>query len=267
MAAFSFSSPLATNGRSDGHQSNRNREELEAWAPIVGGSALFLYGLSRRSLGGLALASVGGALFYRGIVPRPQTMRTGAAITISKSPEELYRFWRNFENLPRIMQNLVSVDIVSGARSHWTAKTIGGVTVEWDAAIIEEEPDRRIAWRSEEDAEIATNGVIEFEKAPGDRGTEVHLNLEYTLPVSMLGAAAAAIAGEEPSQQARIDLRRFKQFMETGEIATTEGQPHGKRGRAPDPETSAGFLNNLLEGASIIRTGGRTTRSRAGTRV
>jgi uncharacterized membrane protein len=267
MAAFSSESPRTTDGFKNELSSRVNSRELKAWAPILGGGALALYGLSRRSLGGLALASVGGMLLYRGVVPRPVTMRTGATTTINKSPEELFTFWRKLENLPTIMDNLVSVREISQTRSHWEVKTVGGATIEWDAEIIEEEPNRSIAWRSDEDAEIFTNGVIRFEPAPGNRGTEVHLTLEYSLPLGMLGAVDAAIMGREPSQQASRDLQRFKQYMETGEIATTAGQPHGDRGLAPDVETTAGLINNFLEGMNIIRTGGRSTRSRAGTRA
>jgi uncharacterized membrane protein len=244
-----------------------NQEELQAWAPIIGGGVLFLYGLSRRSFSGLLLASAGGLLLYRGLVPRPTMMRTGEATTISRSPDDLYQHWRKLENLPAIMNNIVSVREIDEKRSHWVAKTVGGATVEWEAEIVEDEPGRHIAWRSNEEAEIQTNGIIRFEPAPGDRGTEVHLTLEYSLPLGTLGAADAAMMGAEPSQQARHDLQRFKQYMETGEIATTDGQPAGERGMLPDVETSAGLINNVLEGLNIIRTGGRSTRSRAGTRA
>jgi uncharacterized membrane protein len=257
--------PIGEDGPSS--RTSLAKSDFQAWVPIVGGGALVLFGLSRRSLGGLVLASIGGLLIYRGVMPRPASMRTGAATTIARSPEDLYSFWRNFENLPRVMENLESVRQIDERRSHWAVKTVGELTIEWDAEIVEEEPNRYIAWRSDENAEIATNGIIRFDPAPGNRGTEVHLTLEYSLPLGTLGAADAAILGSEPSQRARADLQRFKQFIETGEAATTAGQPAGERGRAPDPETIAGAINNLLEGLNIVRTGGRDTRGRAGTRV
>lgn len=263
---FSLSS-MASSARIEDLKESLNEEEVRAWAPILGGSALFLYGLTRRSLSGLLMASVGGMFLYRGLVPRPTTMRTGASTTINKSPEELYSYWRNLENLPHIMQNLVSVTETSEKRSHWVAKTVGGVQVDWDAEIVREEPNRYIAWKSDEEAEIRTNGVIRFEPAPGDRGTEVQLTLEYSLPFGLVGAVDAAMMGYEPSQQARQDLQRFKQYMETGEIATTNGQPAGERGKAPDVESIAGLINNVLEGLNIVRTGGRSTRGRAGTKA
>jgi uncharacterized membrane protein len=244
-----------------------NTDEPTAWAPIIGGGALLLYGLTRRSLKGLLLASVGGLLLYRGLMPRPSTIRTGATTTINRSPEDLYSYWRKLENLPQAMDNIVSVQEINATRSRWVARTVGGATVEWEADIVRDEPNRLIAWRSDRDAEIYTAGVIRFEPAPGNRGTEVRLTLEYSLPFGLVGAVDAAMMGYEPSQQAGKDLQRFKQFMETGEVASTHGQPHGERGMAPAPESTAGFVNNVLEGLNIVRTGGRATRSRAGTRA
>jgi uncharacterized membrane protein len=244
-----------------------DQEEIKSWAPIVGGGALVAYGLTRRSIGGILLATAGSLLLYRGLVPRPTMMQTGASTTINKSPDELYAYWRDLENLPNIMHNLVSVTELDDKRSHWSARTVGGATIEWEAEIVEDQPGKYIAWKSDHDAEIKTYGVIRFDQAPGNRGTDVNLLLKYSLPLGLVGAADAAVMGYEPSQQARHDLQRFKQYMETGEIATVEGQPAGERGMMPDVETSAGFINNLLEGLNIVRTGGRYTRGRAGTRT
>lgn len=244
-----------------------DQEEIKSWAPIVGGGTLLAYGLSRRSLSGLLLASAGGFLLYRGLVPNPTMMQTGASTTINKSPDELYAYWRNLENLPNIMNNIVSVKELDEKRSHWTAKTVGGVTVEWDAEIVEDQPGKYIAWTSDHEAEIKTYGIIRFDQAPGNRGTDVNLLLKYSLPLGIVGAADAAAMGYEPSQQARQDLQRFKQYMETGEVATVSGQPAGERGMMPSVESSAGLINNVLEGLNILRTGGRYTRGRAGTRT
>ncbi|TVR68131.1 MAG: SRPBCC family protein [Sphaerobacteraceae bacterium] len=244
-----------------------NEVDTQGWAPVIGGGALVALGLSRRSLSGLLLASAGGLLLYRGLTPRPSVMRTGASITVNRSPEELYTFWRDLENLPTVMHNLVSVKEIDKTRSHWTAKTFGGATIEWDAEIADEEPNHYIAWKSEHDAPIRTYGVVKFEPAPGNRGTEVNLILKYSMPLGILGAADAAAMGVDPSQQARQDLQRFKQYMETGEIATTSGQPAGERGLMPDVETAAGVINNVAESLNILRTGGRRTKGRAGTRA
>jgi uncharacterized membrane protein len=241
--------------------------DLKAWAPIIGGGALVAYGLIQRSVPGILVATAGSLLIYRGVTPRPTMMQTGASTTINKSPQELYDYWRNLENLPKIMQNLDSVKQIDEKRSHWVARTVGGAQIEWDAEIVADEPGQYIAWKSDHNAEIKTYGIIRFDPAPGNRGTDVNLLLKYSLPFGVVGAADAAMMGSEPSQQARQDLQRFKQFMETGEIATTDGQPAGERGRMPDVETTAGLINNVVEGLNILRTGGRSTRGRAGTRA
>jgi uncharacterized membrane protein len=271
MTERASQTPRTTNGQRNGGGTclpgGISPQTLANWGPVAGGGALVLYGLTRRSLGGLLLASVGAGLVYRSRRSRSTTLHTGAAVTINKPPEEVYRTWRDVEQLPRYMKDLVSVRKIDERRSHWVAQGPADMTIEWDAEIIEDVPNRRIAWRSLEDSDIETSGSIRFEKAPGDRGTEVYLDLEYTLPAGVWLAADLAISGYEPSQQARRDLNRFKQFLETGEVPTTDGQPHEPRGRMPEPETTAGLLKNLLESANIFRTGGEPTRGRAGTRA
>jgi uncharacterized membrane protein len=142
-------------------------------------------------------------------------------VTINKSPEELYRFWRDFTNLPRIMDHLESVTVQDGKRSHWRAKAPAGNTVEWDAEIINDEPNRIIAWRSLETASVANAGSVRFIPAPGKSGTEVRVTLDYIPPAGRAGAIVAKLFGEEPSQQVKADLRRFKSVMETGEVPRT----------------------------------------------
>lgn len=149
------------------------------------------------------------------------------SFTVSKPAEELFRFWRNFENLPRFMENLESVQVIDETRSHWKAKAPGGTTVEWDAQIINEEENRLIAWRSLEGADVDNAGSVRFVDAPGGRGTEVRVVIDYIPPAGRVGFAVAKLFGREPRQQVEQDLRRFKQLMEAGEIPTTEGQPRG----------------------------------------
>lgn len=149
-------------------------------------------------------------------------------VTIDKSPEELYRFWRDFENLPRFMKHLRAVRVLDDKRSHWIADAPAGQSVEWDAEIINEAANELIAWRSLPGADIGNAGSVRFEPAPAGRGTEVKVNLEYDPPAGALGMAFAKLLGEEPAHQVADDLRRFKQLMEAGEIPTTEGQPSGR---------------------------------------
>jgi uncharacterized membrane protein len=150
-------------------------------------------------------------------------------VTIARSPEELYRFWRNFENLPRFMNHLEAVHSLSHTRSHWVAKAPLGTSVEWDAEIVEERPNQMIVWRSLPDADVINAGAVTFLPAPAGRGTEVYVVIEYAPPAGVLGETIARLFGEEPNQQIKDDLWRFKQLMEAGEIATIEGQPSGTR--------------------------------------
>ena len=149
------------------------------------------------------------------------------SITIGKSPEEVYQFWRNLTNLSRFMDHLKSVEVIDEKTSHWVAKAPAGREVAWDAEIIVDEPNERISWRSLPDADIDNAGTVRFVAAPAGRGCEVHVTLQYYPPAGIIGATIAKLFGEEPSIQITDDLRRLKRLMETGEIPTTEGQPHG----------------------------------------
>jgi uncharacterized membrane protein len=220
----------------------------------LAGSALALAGIRMRSLPGTLLAAVGGAMVVRGVTghcPAYESWgvntadgRHGAAtpedyythgihvdqaLTIEKTPWELYEFWRNFTNLPRFMEHLESVTVIDDKRSHWVARapSIAGGKVEWDAEIINDEPNALIAWRSLENANVDNDGSVRFVPGPVGRGTEVRVVIDYIPPGGRFGKWVAKLFGEEPSQQIREGLRRFKRLMETGEVPTTQGQPRG----------------------------------------
>lgn len=156
-----------------------------------------------------------------------QPIKVEKTVTINKPPEELYRFWHNFENLPRFMKHLKAVKVYDDKRSHWTTGGPLDSTVEWDADITEDRENELIAWSSVEGADVNNSGVIRFQPAPGDRGTEVKVVTSYNLPGGVLASTIAKLLGKKPQQQIGDDLRRFKMLMETGEIATTEGQSKG----------------------------------------
>jgi uncharacterized membrane protein len=145
------------------------------------------------------------------------------SLIINRSPEELYQFWRELENLPTFMQHLESVQETSDNRSHWVAKAPAGTSVEWDAEIIEDRENELIAWRSLEGADVENSGSVEFEPAPGNRGTIVKVEMTYNPPGGVIGAAIAKLTGDDPGQQAQESLRCLKQFMETGEVVISEG--------------------------------------------
>ena len=149
-------------------------------------------------------------------------------LAINRSPEDLYRFWHDFQNLPRFMKHLKTVMITDDRRSHWVAEGPAGTTVEWDAEIIEDRINEAISWRSLEGSEVSHTGSIDFKRAPGKGGTFVTVKMEYRPPGGTLGSTIAWLFGEEPNQTIKADLRRFKQLMETGEVVTTEGQPAGR---------------------------------------
>ena len=148
------------------------------------------------------------------------------SITVNRPVEDVYRFWRDPENLARHSQHLESVT-VNGRQSHWVAKAPAGKRVEWDSEIVEDVPNEIISWRSLPDSEIANEGFVEFSSAPGDRGTEVRVVLRYDAPAGRPGATIAKLFGEEPDQQLRDDLRRFKQVLETGEVVLSDGSLEG----------------------------------------
>jgi uncharacterized membrane protein len=127
------------------------------------------------------------------------------------------------------MRHLRSVTELPSGNSHWVAQGPAGTTITWDAEIVTDNPGECIAWKSLNGAAVQHAGSVRFQPAPGGRGTEVHVELAYDPPAGALGVAVAKLLGEEPDLQIREDLRRFKQSMEAGEIATTDGQPQGER--------------------------------------
>ena len=156
-----------------------------------------------------------------------QVIQAETTITVNRSPDDVYRYWRNFEHLPAFMEHVEAVEPGGEGRWHWVAKAPAGTTVEWDAEIIQDLPGELIAWRSVPGADVANTGYVGFEPAPGDRGTEITVELQYRPPGGRAGAAVAKLLGEEPNQQIRDDLRRFKQVMETGEVVRSGGAPEG----------------------------------------
>jgi uncharacterized membrane protein len=166
------------------------------------------------------------------------------AITINRSPGEVYGFWRDLRNLPRFMNHLESVEVLDHNRSHWRARGPAGSSVEWDAEIVEDRPDEFIAWRSLPGAGVENSGWVQFTPAPGGRGTEVRVALQYRPPAGVIGATIARLFGEEPEQQVQDDLRTFKQVLETGEIVRSEGSIRGSHfpqhpAQPPSPEKLA----------------------------
>jgi uncharacterized membrane protein len=152
-----------------------------------------------------------------------RAVRARRSLTINRPAEELYRVWRHVSNLPRFMRRIESVHATGDRRSHWIARGPFGMRVEWDAEITEDRPNQAIAWRSLSGSPIDTAGAVRFSPAPGGRGTEVTVELEYSLPGRAVSAQLARLLGQAPEQQLQEDLRRFKQLLETGQIIESEG--------------------------------------------
>lgn len=158
-------------------------------------------------------------------------MEARSAVTVNASPELVHARWRDFERLPEFMDHVRSVRPAGEGRWHWVVKGPAGTSVEWDAELTDEVPGERLAWRSVGDASVDSAGSVRFCPAPRGQGTEVRVELSYAPPLGAVGALVAKLFGEEPNQQLGEDLRRFKQLVETGEIARSDGSPEGTRAR------------------------------------
>ena len=228
---------------------SENMSETERWVSLVIGGGLLTLGAKQGIRNGLMLAATGGALLYRGVtgqcplykvagidtstdrprpgvsVPHGRGVKVENAVLINKSPEELYRYWRQFENLPRFMENLVSVKTEGDQRSHGVVKAIGNAEVSWDAEIVNDVPNELIAWRTVENSDVDHAGSVRFEGS--ERGTRVRVTMEYRPPAGKIGVGLAKLFGQEPRQMIESDLQRFKQLMESGEVLSVQEQSHG----------------------------------------
>lgn len=220
---------------------------------LLGGTTFMTFALLRRGGLGIPAFLAGLILLYRGLrnnpvmtqalshqTPQPRTSRktsvpheTGIhvarAITINRSAEELYQFWRNPSNLSRALKYVESVQMLGDNNARWTIKLPGGATAEYNAELFTDTPNEVISWRSLPSAELKNAWSVRFVPAPGGRGTEVHFTIEFVPPGGALGRAVANLFGEVPAQYFQQSLRELKQLMETGEKATTEGQTSGRK--------------------------------------
>ena len=199
---------------------SRTAGQIQRWLPIVAAGALAAFALQRglrrrRPMKGTGFIAdrysdtrqkLGG---QRGI-------HVEHSVLIHKRAPQLFRYWRNFENLPKFMPHLESVAVREEGISHWVAQGPAGMKVEWDAHIINEVENKLIAWQSLRGSDVATAGSVSFDETDGN--TVVHVHMQYSPPGGKLGAAVAYVFGEEPNLQVQEDLRRFKSLMETGAI-------------------------------------------------
>jgi len=209
------------------------------WVGIGLGVAALAAVLTSRRRAAVAAAAVSGVAAVSALRSTGRARRARKAtsitraITVNRPVDEVYRFWRDFQNLPRFMRHLEAVRVLDGNRSRWTAKGPVGTTIEWDAEIVEDVPNERIAWRSLEGAQLSNAGRVRFAPAPGGRGTEVHVEMREVPPGGRVTEKVAKLVRQAPEQKIADDLRAFKQVMETGEIMISEASalpgPHPGR--------------------------------------
>lgn len=222
-------------------QIRSNVSDIERWLSLAVGGGMLAMGLGGRRTGWLSTA-LGGYLVYRAVtgncplmqaaglntggpsgeeavIPAGGGAKIDCSITINKPADEVYRFWRRFENLPKFMVYLKEVRDLGGNRSHWVVDAPLGMSVAWDAEIITDRPNEAISWKSLDGADVDTSGSVHFRSVPGGRSTEVRVSLKYEPPAGKLGVALVKFLGKDPEVQIREDLGRLKSLLETGEIA------------------------------------------------
>lgn len=225
--------------------SGLNMSATERQIALLGGGALVAVGIEelvRGKFPGALMAGLGSILISSGVtgysfmfealnvnhaelglsdqvsVPHEQGIRAQRIVFVERSADELYRFWHNFENLPRFMKHVESVRVLDDLHSHWAIRGPAGVPVEWDAVIVNEVIDELIAWRSLPGAAIPNAGSVAF--IPVGFGTEVRVILEYAPPAGQLGLTIAKLFGTEPEKLLEDDIYRFKTLLETGEVSS-----------------------------------------------
>lgn len=232
----------------------RNINTREQTLSLIGGATLLVAGIGKGKMSGLLMTLLGGGLLYRGwtghchaydalgidtaehpdatAIPAKQGVKVEKSLTIQKPAEELYEFWRDLENLPRVMRHLKQVEQLPGQRSRWIAKGPLGQTLEWEAEIINERDAEMISWRSLPGSSVDSAGSVHFKSLPNDRGTQVTVTMKYNPPGGRLGDRIAWLFGADLNQELADDLQHLKRMMETGEVPATAGTLSG-------PEQSA----------------------------
>lgn len=230
----------------------QNVGQAERWVSAIGGGALLVYGIARLDWAGAGVALLGGGLLYRGVtghsfayqalnfntaqqrnptvmeIPGKKGFRVQRALTINRSPEELYEFWYDVEKTPLYTPGVESVTKTGERTSHWVAQGPFGRSAEWNGEILEDLPGKGIAWHTHGKPTSANAGRVHFEADPGGRGTIATLTLDYFQPDAPFWSNFGRLSSKAAEMQALETLRRFKELMEAGEIPTIKGQPTGK---------------------------------------
>ena len=198
----------------------------------LGGGALAVWGLSRRSLPGAVVAAIGSGVALGAVTARrttPAEVRTQRTVTIAADPSQVYTFWRRLDDLGRAVEPFAHVTALDERRSRWELRGPLGAKIGWEAEIVEDRPGERLAWRATTGAGIAHDGAVIFAHAPGGRGTEVTVTMRYSAPAARTASTVSALFGRAPEQMLREGVRRVKNLIEAGEVPTVDGQPSARR--------------------------------------
>ncbi len=256
-------------GRDDSNWPDEtNVHPIERMASISIGMVFAGFGLLRRGIGGTGVGLLGGALIHRGLtghcplystlristahgvrapsasVPHGQGIRVRHALTVRATPERLYGFWRQLENLPSFMRHIESVTVLDERRSHWRVKGPADQSIEWDAEIINDVTNELIAWRSLPGALVPNAGSVRFERLLDGHGTTVTVTLEYDPPGGLIGTAIARYLGADPNVQVAEDLQALTTVFEAGEIPHIGAQWRGRTSELTDLETARAVLES-----------------------
>ena len=217
--------PIANAGR------GRTRSmSTPQWGALIGGGALAIYGITRKSPAGIALAASGATIALLGANQNASSRDSSAATTllVNCSRQDAYRLFRDFENLPRFMNRLETVTVVDNRHSRWIAIGPMGRQIQWDAQITDDRENEYIAWQSLPGSDVQVDGSVQFKEAPAGRGTLITARLVFR-PAPGRNSSLAKFLSKGANFALRQDLRRLEALLETGEIPTIEGQPHGPR--------------------------------------
>jgi uncharacterized membrane protein len=232
------------------------------WGALIGGGALAIYGITRRSPLGIALAAGGGTLAVLGAnrqSSEDQSSSVWTTLLVNCTAQEVYRFWRDFENFPRFMNRLETITVLDNRRSRWIAVGPMGRPIHWDAEITSEQENEHIAWHSLPGSDVQVDGRVEFRQAPAGRGTLISARIEFS-PAAGTSGAASKFLNKGANFAMRQELRRLEALMEAGEIPTIEGQSHGPRDlvtgilRVADPTRPIPRRTNLKDAFAARRS-------------
>lgn len=224
---------------------------LQRWIAVAAASAAISYGLSRRSAPGFLLAVAAAPLAYSGLTAWPRTRTNGRlraddtrvalggargihvreSIRVERPVDEVYRYWRQLDNLPKAMSHLEQVTDLGNNRSHWAIAGPAGVRFEWDAEIINDVANKVIGWRSLPHADVVSAGSVNFSPVRGGRSTQVDIHLQYSTPTGRVAAILAAALGHYPAGTIREELRRLKSLLEAGEVPRATAENTSGAGR------------------------------------